>query len=139
MGRKISQGQTLARTYNNRTILPSAGSGYGIGDYFYEKGDIFSVQDRSMKKKQITAIFLALWLLIISYFMLLVGRFELALFFILGFIGFLVIVEITEPNFVRPAYLRYVKYLIVAGTAIFGAVIIQKVMEILGLYFTWSF
>ena len=92
-----------------------------------------------MKKKQIAAISLALWLVIISCFMLLVGRFDLALFFILGFIGFLIIIEITEPRFVKPAYLRYIRYLIVAGILIFSAIIIQKVMEILGLYFTWSF
>jgi len=91
-----------------------------------------------MKKKQIAAISLVLWLIIISYSMLFVGRFELALFFVLGFIGFLIIVEITEPYFVKPSYLRYIRYLIGAGIVIFSAVIIQKVMEILGLYFTWS-
>jgi len=92
-----------------------------------------------MKKKQIAAITLALWLIIISCFMLLAGRFELALFFVLGFIGFLMIVELIEPHYVKPAYMLYIRYLIVIGIVISGAIVIQKIMEIFGLYLTWSF
>jgi hypothetical protein len=92
-----------------------------------------------MRKKQIATLFFALWLIIISYFMLLVGRFELALFFVLGFIGFLLIVELIESRYVKPAYLRYLRYLTAAGIVIFSAVVVLKLMEILGLYFTWSF
>ena len=92
-----------------------------------------------MKKKQIAVISLALWFLIISCFMLFVGRFELALFFVLWFIGFLLIVELIETHYVQPAYLRYLRYLTIAGIVIFGAVVVQKLMDILGLYFTWSF
>lgn len=92
-----------------------------------------------MRKKHIAAICLASWLSIISFYMLFTGRFELALFFVLGFIGFLMIVMITEPHYVKPAYVRYIRYLIAIGLVIFGAVIVQKLMEIFGLYFTWSF
>ncbi len=92
-----------------------------------------------MRKKQIAILFFALWLIIILYIMLLAGRFDLALFFILGFIGFLLIVELIEPRYVKPSYLPYLRYLTAAGIVIFGAVVIQKLMEILGLYFTWSF
>jgi hypothetical protein len=92
-----------------------------------------------MKKKQIAVISLALWFLIISCFMLFIGRFELALFFVLWFIGFLLIVELIETHYVQPAYLRYLRYLTIAGIVIFGAVVVQKLMDILGLYFTWSF
>jgi hypothetical protein len=97
------------------------------------------VQESRMKKKQIAILFFELWLIIISCFMLLAGHFELALFFVLGFIGFLLIVELIEPRYVKPAYLRYFRYLTAAGIVIFGAVVVQKLMEILGLYFTWSF
>jgi hypothetical protein len=92
-----------------------------------------------MRKKQIAILFFALWLIIISCFMLLAGRFELALFFVLGFIGFLLIVELIEPRYVKPTYLRYLRYLTAAGIVIFAAIVVQKLMEILGLYFTWSF
>jgi hypothetical protein len=71
--------------------------------------------------------------------MLIVGRFELALFFILGFIGFLLIIELIEPRYVKPGYLRYVRYLIAAGVVLFCVVVVQKLMEILGLYFTGKF
>ncbi len=96
-------------------------------------------QESLMRKKQIGALIFALWLIIISCSMLLVGRFELALFFVLGFIGFLLIVEIIEPRYVKPKYTKYIMYLIVVGMALFGIVVVQKIMEILGLYFIWPF
>ena len=114
-------------------------SRYVIGDLFLREQRISILQDCLMRKKQIAAIFLALWLIIISCFMLFTGRFELALFFVLGFIGFLLIVMITEPHYVKPAYVRYIRYLIALGLLVSGAVVVQKIMEIYGLYFTWSF
>jgi hypothetical protein len=92
-----------------------------------------------MKKKQIAILSFALWLIIIACSMLLIGRFELALFFVLGFLGFLLIVEVLEPRYVKPPYTRYIMVLIAAGLVIFSAVVVQKIMEILGLYFTWTF
>ncbi len=67
------------------------------------------------------------------------GAFRPWAFFVLGFIGFLMIMELLEPRYVRPAYLRYTRFLTFAGIVIAGLVIAQKVMEVLGLYFTWSF
>jgi len=92
-----------------------------------------------MRKKQIAAFSLALWLFIIAYFMLFVERFDLGLFFVLGFMGFLMIVELLEPRYVKPAYLRNIRVLTIAGIVISGVVVAQKLMEILGLYFTGSF
>ena len=97
------------------------------------------VQEYLMRKTQIAAICLTLWLIIISSFMLLTGRFELALFFVVGFMGFVVIVMIVEPHYVKPFYVRYIRYLIAIGAVICGAVVVQKLMESFGLYFTWSF
>ena len=110
-----------------------------IGDLFYVKQWYVYSAGYLMRKKQIAVICLALWLTIISCFMLLTGRFELALFFVLGFIGFLLIVMIMEPHYVKPSYSRYIRYIIIIGIVIAGAVVVQKLMEILGLYFTWSF
>jgi hypothetical protein len=86
-----------------------------------------------MRKKQIAAIVLALWLTTISLFMLFAERFDLLLFFILGFIGFLVIVELMEPYYVKPGYVRYVRILIIIGIVISGAIVAQKVLDMLGL------
>jgi len=83
-----------------------------------------------MRKKQIAIMILSLWFIVISYLMLLVGRFELALFFILGFIGFLMIAELIEPHYVKPSYVRYIRFIMIVGTVIFGAVIVQKLLEL---------
>jgi hypothetical protein len=86
-----------------------------------------------MRKKQIAVIALALWFIIITVFMLVTGRIDVALFFVLGFIGFLVIVELMEPHYVKPGYVRYIRILIIVGIVIFCLVVIEKVLEIFGL------
>jgi hypothetical protein len=86
-----------------------------------------------MLKKHLVIIVFAFWLLIISFLMLLAGRFDLALFFILGFIGFLVIVQIIELRYVRPGSFLYVRFLVVAGIILVVTIIFQKVLETLGL------
>jgi hypothetical protein len=86
-----------------------------------------------MRKQQLAIIALALWLFIITLYMLLSNRFDLELFFILCFVGVLVIMQFIEPNYVKPKYLQYIRYLIIVGIAIFGVIVARKVMEILGL------
>ena len=86
-----------------------------------------------MRKKQIAAIALGLWFTIISIFMLLAERFDLALFFVLGFIGFLVIVELMEPHYVKPGYRWYIRSLIAIGIVLFGLIVAQKILDMLGL------
>jgi antibiotic biosynthesis monooxygenase (ABM) superfamily enzyme len=86
-----------------------------------------------MIKKQIAAIALALWLTIISVFMLFAERIDLVEFYILALIGTLVIVEFMEPYYVQPGYVRYIRYLIAAGILIFIVVVADVLMEILGL------
>jgi hypothetical protein len=86
-----------------------------------------------MKKKQISAIAFGLWLTLISVAMLFTERFDLALFFVLGFIGFLVIVELMEPHFVKPGYLWYIRVLMAVGIVLFGAIVGQKILDMLGL------
>lgn len=92
-----------------------------------------------MRVKQTAIIAFSLWLIFISFFMLFSGRFDAALFFVLGFIGFLVVVMLTDLRYVRPDYSRYIRFLIIAGIILSGSIVILKAMEILGLYFTWSF
>ena len=86
-----------------------------------------------MRKKLIAAISLAFWLSIITVFMLITERIDLGLFFVLGFIGFLVIVEFMEPHFVKPGYLWYVRFLMVTGIILFGVILAQKLLDLLGL------
>lgn len=84
-----------------------------------------------MRKEQIALTALALWLSIVLLFMLLSRRFDFELFFVLWFIGFLVIAELIEPDYIQPGYLRYFKYIMVVGLVILGAIVVQKVMGIL--------
>jgi hypothetical protein len=91
-----------------------------------------------MKKKQVAVIALGLWLTIISLSMLFAGRIDFALFFVLGFIGFLVIVELMEPYYVKPRYVVYIRILMTIGIVLFVAIVAQKLLEIMGLEIVWA-
>lgn len=84
-----------------------------------------------MRKQQIAIIALALWFILVSVVMLLMQQVDFEIFFILCLIGIFVIMQILEPSYVQPGYLKYVRYLIAAGIVIFGAIIVHKVMVIL--------
>ena len=86
-----------------------------------------------MRKEQIAIIAFAVWLTLISVFMLLLQSFNLETFFVLSLIGFLIIVELITPKYIRPGYRRYLQYILAAGIVIFVVIVAQKVMEILGL------
>ena len=86
-----------------------------------------------MRRKEIAAILLGLWLTTISVFMLFFERFDLGLFFVLGFLGFLVIVELMEPYYIKPGYISRIKVLLALGIVLFVAIIVQKLLELLGL------
>ena len=84
-----------------------------------------------MKKKNLAAIVLVIWLVIISIFMILARSINIEIFFVLWLIGILVVVELIDTRFTLPSYLRYLKYIIAAGIVLFGGIVTQKVLEIL--------
>jgi hypothetical protein len=84
-----------------------------------------------MKKKVLSAIAMAAWLIVISIFMLLTYRVDLEIFFVLWLIGILVIVELTDTRFCLPSHLQCVKYVVAGGILILGGIVTLKVMEIL--------
>jgi hypothetical protein len=86
-----------------------------------------------IRKKQIAAIALGLWLMIIAIFMLRVRLFDLEIFYVVGFIGFLVIVELLEPRYVQPGTLQYKNYLLAAGFVIFLGIVTQIIKDLLSL------
>jgi uncharacterized membrane protein HdeD (DUF308 family) len=55
----------------------------------------------------------------------------LELFFVLSLIGFLVVVELTAPVAVSPRWRRRIPWLIAAGLAIFGYIVVRRILEIL--------
>ena len=85
-----------------------------------------------MRREQIAIIALAGWLSLISFFMILAHSVDLAIFFVLALIGFLIIVELISPKYIQPGYLRSIKYLIAAAIVVFAAIVVQKILEILG-------
>ncbi len=101
--------------------------------FFCGSGNSMGRKRIPMRKKQIATVALALWFTIIIIFMLFSERIDFALFFVLGFIGFLIIVELIEPRYVKPRYVGYVRVLIVVGIVIFIVIVVQKVLELLGL------
>ncbi len=84
-----------------------------------------------MRKKDLAAIVIAAWLIVISSFMLLAWRFDMEIFFVLWLIGILVVVELMDTRFSLPPYLKYIKYMIAVGIIIFGGIVTQKILEIL--------
>jgi hypothetical protein len=85
-----------------------------------------------MRREQIAIIALAGWLSLITVLLFLAHSVDLAIFFVLALIGFLIIVELISPKYIQPGYLRYIKYLIAAAIVVFAAIVAQKILEILG-------
>jgi hypothetical protein len=85
-----------------------------------------------MRKQHIAIIALAVWLTLISLFMLLAQSFNFEIFFVLSLIGFLIIVELIAAKYIQPGYMLYVRYILAAGVVIFGVVVALKILEILG-------
>lgn len=53
------------------------------------------------------------------------------LFFVVALIGLLVVTELTAPVAVRPPWRRRVRWLVVAGLVVFGAIVLRRVLSIL--------
>jgi hypothetical protein len=86
-----------------------------------------------MRKEQTAIIAFAAWLTILTLFMLVTQSVNLEIFFVLSLIGCFIIVEQITPKYVRPGYLRYIRYVLVAGIMLFGVIIALKVMQFLRL------
>jgi hypothetical protein len=107
---------------------------FGFSNHYYEfwNNERNSSAGILMRKQQIAIIALALWLSIVSVFMLLAQRVDLEIFFVLSLIGMLVIVQLMQSYYVQPGYLQYIRYLIAAGIVMFGVIVALKVLDILG-------
>ena len=82
-------------------------------------------------KKYYAAAVLAVWLVIITFFMILNRTLDLEVFFVLSLIGLLVVAVLIDGAFSRPRYMRYISYLIAAGVALFAYIVVEKILEIL--------
>jgi hypothetical protein len=71
------------------------------------------------------------WMLAVVVVLALLGSLELELFFVLSLIGFLIVVELTAPIAITPAWRRRLPWLIAAGLVVFGVIVIRRILEIL--------
>jgi len=86
-----------------------------------------------MRKQQTAIIALTLWFSIVALFMLLAQPIDFKVLIVLWFMGFLIIMALIEPQYVKPGYLRHIRYFTAAGIVIFVLIVILKILEILGL------
>lgn len=85
-----------------------------------------------VRSKQYAAAALAIWMVIVIFFMILAESPDLEILFVLTLIGMLVIAELADPVYIRPRFLRRFRYIIAAGVLLFGVIVAHKVLEILG-------
>jgi hypothetical protein len=71
------------------------------------------------------------WLLGSLLALSLLGSLSSELFFVVSLIGFLIIVELTAPFSVTPAWRQRLKWLIGIGLSVFGYIVIRRILAIL--------
>lgn len=73
------------------------------------------------------------WMLVVLALLALFGSISYEYFFVLCLIGFLVIVELSGPFTVRPAWRSRVNVVITLGVLVFSLIVVEKVLAILGV------
>jgi hypothetical protein len=84
-----------------------------------------------MKKQKIVIIIFSFWLAVICAGMIFLQMIDFEVFFVLAFMGILIIMQLLELKFVQPRYQRYLWYLLGGGAVIFILIIAHKLMSIL--------
>lgn len=71
------------------------------------------------------------WLVGAVVVLTLLGALSLELFFVVSLIGFLVLVELTAPFTVTPAWRRRLRWVIAVGLLVFGYIVTRRILKIL--------
>ncbi|WP_411964437.1 hypothetical protein [Haloferax sp. YSMS24] len=71
------------------------------------------------------------WMLGATLVLVLLDSLSYELVFVVSLIGFLVVVELTAPIAVTPAWRRRLLWLIGGGLVVFGYIVVQRILEIL--------
>lgn len=71
------------------------------------------------------------WMLTAIVLLSLLGALELELFFVVSLIGLLIVVELTAPFNVTPAWRRRLVWVIALGLLGFAYVVVRRILEIL--------
>jgi hypothetical protein len=73
----------------------------------------------------------AAWMLSALVLLAAMGALSLELFFVVSFIGFLVLVELTAPFQVTPRWRSRLKWLILLGLVVFGVLVVRRLLDVL--------
>ncbi|BAI60948.1 conserved hypothetical protein [Methanocella paludicola SANAE] len=73
------------------------------------------------------------WIFVVLALLALFDSISYEYFFVLCLIGFLVIVELSGPFTVRPAWRSRVNIVIILGVIVFSFIVVEKVLAILGI------
>lgn len=71
------------------------------------------------------------WMVATVLGLALLGALSYELFFLLSFLGFLVVTGLTAPFNVTPAWRGRLKWLILAGLVVFGYLVVRRALAIL--------
>lgn len=71
------------------------------------------------------------WLLGSVLVLVVLDALSYELTFVVGLIGFLVVVELTAPLNVRPTWRRRLRWLILLGLVVFAGIVIRRILAIL--------
>lgn len=83
-----------------------------------------------MHKADVVAIGLTAWMLTLSGLMSILRVTDLRLFIATALVGFFIIVYIIQPAFSKPGYIRRIYRMAIAFTALFGLVILARILEL---------
>lgn len=73
----------------------------------------------------------AAWLLGSFFALLLLDALSLDLLFVVGFIGFIAIIQLTAPFTITPGWRQRLKWLIAIGLIVFGVIVVRRILAIL--------
>lgn len=71
------------------------------------------------------------WMLGTIVLLAALGSLSLELFFVISLIGLLVVIELTAPVNVTPAWRRRLTWLVAIGLLIFAGIVVRRIIEIL--------
>lgn len=72
-----------------------------------------------------------IWLLATVVVLSLLDALSLELFFVVSLIGFLVVIELTAPVAVTPAWRRRLRWLVLLGLVVFAYIVVRRILAIL--------
>jgi len=72
-----------------------------------------------------------MWMYSVIVGLLLVGMLTFELLFIISFIGFLILIELTAPYAVRPRWRARLRWFVVLGFVGFGYLVVRRLLSIL--------